>query len=119
MKKLMAMTILAVLILMGVSISFAVDQDISNEILAGTEKATPSNWDSDQLVWKTGIIDFVDSDGVVIEDTRYRFSNGIHFFSINGTIINSNNFNQGTEVTFVLDSDRRTIVTLIKDKIQE
>ncbi len=99
---------------MAATISFAVENDISTGILAGIEAASPSNWDSEKLVWQTGRIDSISSGGVVIDDTRYRFSNGIHFYSIDGTIINSNNFNQGSEVTFVLDRDRKTIVKLVK-----
>jgi len=113
MKKLITMSILAGLILMTVVISSAQEGDIANGILAGVEAASPVNWNSDIQVWKTGKIDFINSDGLVVEDTRYFFSAGTHFFSADGLILNLSSFDQGAGVTFVLDSDRKTIVKLI------
>lgn len=119
MKKNMTMIILlAGFLLLTVGISSAQEDGISNGILTGVEAASPVNWKSDKLVWKTGKIDLINSDSVVIDDTNYRIPSSIHYFNTNGIIINSSSFNQGTEVTFVLLSDRKTIVKLIKDKIQ-
>ena len=92
----------------------------SGEVLAGAEYATPLNWTSDTLVWKTGTIDDIVPDGIIISDARYQFSRfGTSFRDINGKILSLGNFGQGTDVTIVLDKDRKTIVTLIKGKAVE
>jgi putative cell wall-binding protein len=119
MKKIITMIMLAGLILMTAVVSPAQDKNISNGILAGVEEVSPDNWRSDVLVWKTGKIDLIDAEGVVIDDTSYLFSGSIHYFSIDGALLNLSSFHEGTVVTFVLDNDRQTILKLIKGVVQE
>lgn len=118
MKKMMM--ILAGLMLMVAATAFSEGQNISDDVLGGAEAASPINWDSDKLVWKTGKIDSIDPDGVVINDKGYHWSNfGVRFIGIDGTILDEGKFNQGMNVTFVLENDRNTIVTLIKGEVRE
>lgn len=106
--------------LMAAPIAFAEGQKISAEVLGGAEAASPVNWNSEKLVWKTGTIDTITPDGVVIGDVGYQWSKfGTRFRGSDGKILNSGNFNQGSEVIFVLESDRKTIVTLIKGEFHE
>ncbi len=105
---------------MGASTAFAEERHLSVEVLGGAEAASPMNWESEKLVWKTGTIDALNADGVVIGDVGYQWSNfGTRFRGIDGQILNSENFNQGMEVTFVLERDRKTIVTMIKGEVLE
>ena len=112
--------ILAGLMLMVAATAFSEGQNISDDALGGAEAASPVNWDSDKLVWKTGKIDSIDSDGVVINDKGYHWSNfGVRFLGIDGTILDEGKFHQGAKVTFVLENDRKTIVTMIKGEVRE
>jgi hypothetical protein len=121
MKKFIILPIMAGLILMTMTISFAIAEGISSDpdLLGGAEKATPANWESDVLVWKTGKIDGIYTDGISIDDIRYLITVGTALLDKTGILLNMNNFNQGTTVTFVLDTSREKIVTLIKGDISE
>ncbi len=111
---------LVVLMLIGTGIAFAEGQDVSNVLPGDAEAAAPENWKTDKLVWKTGTIDANAEKGLVINDIGYRWSpHGTDFRDINGAILSKGDFDQGTDVTFVLDKDRKTIVTLIKGKVAE
>jgi hypothetical protein len=118
MKKIIILILGTMVMFAG--IAFADEQNISAGVLEGVENATPSNWRSDNLVWKTGIIDGKSAEGMVIDDAGYRWSKyGTNFRGSDGSIQTSGDFNQGMEVTFVLEKDRKTIVTLIRGKIAE
>jgi len=110
MKKIIIMTMLAGIMLVSAGISFAQEEDFENDNLPGIESELPDP--------NTGKIDLIDSEGIVIEDSRYLLSRGTTFFTENGILTNLTSFNQGTEVTFVLGNDGKTIVKLIKGKNQ-
>ena len=116
MKKIIV--ILMGLMLIGTGIAFAEGQDISNALLDDAEASASENWNTDKLVWQTGTIDANAEKGLVVNDIGYRWSPyGTNFRDINGAILSKGDFDQGTDVTFVLDADRKTIVTLIKGKV--
>ncbi len=118
MKKII--TILTGLLLMTAPMVFAEAEIISKGPLAGSEAATPLNWNSQAQVWKTGKIDAISADALIIDDAGYHWSGfGTRFCGLDGTALRRGNFSQGTEVTFVLASDRKTILTLIKGTVQE
>ncbi len=118
MKKII--TILAGLLLMAAPMVFAEAGTISKKPLAGTEAATPLNWNSQIPVWKTGTIDSISAESLVIDDTVYRWSRyGTRFYNLDGSDLGPENFGRGAEVTYVLDSDRKTILTLVKGATQE
>lgn len=111
---------LLVLMLIGTGIAFAERQDVSNVLLGDAEAAASENWNTDKLVWQTGTIDADAEKGLVVNDIGYRWSPyGTDFRDIDGAILSKGDFDQGTDVTFVLDKDRKTIVTLIRGKIAE
>ncbi len=115
MKK--TIMLLAGLMVILAAAGFADAQDISIDVLDGAEQASPLNWRSDKLVWQTGTIDDINSSamGVVINDMGYQWSKyGTRYRNLDGGILALSDFGQGTEVTFVLEGDRKTIVTLIK-----
>ncbi len=118
MKK--KMTVLVGLMVLITAIAFADDRTFLNDALEGAEVASPLNWQEDKLVWKTGSIDLMSAENVVIDDVGYQWSkNGTRFLDIDGSILTSSNFEPGTEVTIVLEGDRKTIKTLIKGSIAE
>ena len=82
--------------------------------LMGAEQGTADNWNKNVLIWSEGLIDSIDKDGVVIDDSGYLLSSTTKFYSDNGTALTVRNFSAGTPVRYVLDKDRRTIVSMIK-----
>lgn len=87
--------------------------------LTGAEKATPVNWNSEIPVWKTGQIDAINSSGLVINDTRYRFTVETRFLATDGSELSIASFSRGEDVTFVLEADRVTVVSLIDGVVRE
>lgn len=109
-------------IMLLAAVGFAAAQDVSPnlsiDVLDGAEKASPVNWNSDKTVWMTGTIDDINADGVIINDQGFRWSKfGTRYRDLDGAILSSRNFSKGTDVTYVLDGDRKTIVILIKGSI--
>lgn len=116
MKKLMLITLLTGMILGLAGALFAEEGPAIGDPLAGVEKATPVNWNSEKQVWKGGEIDALKGDQIVINDSQYRLRDITRFCNLQGGALFRNNFSKGTEVTYVLKKDRQTIVTLIKGR---
>jgi hypothetical protein len=116
MKKIMV--IMIGLMVMGAAIAFAGEMNI-DAILDGAEASSPMNWDSDVPVWQVGTIDVISSEGLVAGDIGYRWSEfGTRYYDKNGSILTAGDFKQGTTVTFVLDTDRKTILVVIKGALE-
>ncbi|MDA3895187.1 MAG: hypothetical protein PF482_03445 [Desulfobacteraceae bacterium] len=116
MKKIMV--ILIGLMVMAATIAFAGEMNI-DAILGGAEASSPMNWDSDMPVWQVGTIDAIGPKGMVTDDVGYRWSKfGTRYYDKDGSILTSGDFKQGTTVTIVLDTDRKTILAVIKGAIE-
>ncbi|MEW6076337.1 MAG: hypothetical protein AB1724_00850 [Thermodesulfobacteriota bacterium] len=67
-----------------------------------------------ELVWKSGRIDSINDNGMVVDDAGYRFSTDIKYYSESGVRLTRLNFSPGTPVKFVLKKDLVTVVALVK-----
>lgn len=105
-------TVTVVLIMMMVP-AFLMAQDKADPLM-GAQEGTADNWKKSVLIWSEGVIDSIDKDGVVINDSSFEFSSATKFYSDNDTALTVRNFSAGTPVRYVLDKDRRTIVSMIK-----
>ncbi len=115
MKKPRKWHIMALLILLVGTVAFAEGEEIMEGPLAGTEAASPLNWNTDKPVWKTGIVDDVRSEAIVIGDRSFRWSEyGTRFCNMENLDLELKDFKPGMEVTYVLAADRGKIETLIK-----
>lgn len=119
MKKIV--TLVIGFLLVFTAIGFAQEPaGVSYEVLSGAQMASPVNWDTDIPVWKTGTIDAIDGKGVVINDIRYRWGKyGTRYRDLDNKTLSSSDFSRGTEVTLVLDTSRKSLLTLIKGHVPE
>lgn len=108
-KKIIGFCIILFSILWGINFSYA-EEKVSDP-LHGITKADPSNWSLDQPVWKSGKIDSITNENLIISDTEYYFSTNIKFYSEDGNLISKKRFKRGKKVKFVLSSGKRWVVT--------
>lgn len=102
------------------SLAYAETKQVADIVLGGAEQASPLNWDSDKPVWKTGTIDILKEDGMVIDDSSYRWSRfGVSYRGPNNEVLDAGDFKVGDRVTFVLEDGRKTISTLIKGDVEK
>ncbi|MDY6904003.1 MAG: hypothetical protein SWH61_04885 [Thermodesulfobacteriota bacterium] len=66
------------------------------------------------LVWKSGTIDILTEDNIVIDDVSYELASNVRFYTEDGMRINRFSFREGTKVKFVLKNNLQTIVSLVK-----
>lgn len=90
-----------------------------DDFLKEVPKATPGNWEAPFSVWRTGVIDYIDGEVAIVDDSRFKFSDNIRFFRLNGKGTNLDAFSEHTVVTMVLAPDRKTIKILVLGELEE
>ncbi len=116
MKRISGIACMAGMILLLVAGGVLAQTPAKENPLLGAEEATPANWNKPGLVWKSGTIDRIGEEMVVIGDVGYVLVDATRFYTEDGTQLTRLNFYKGTRVTFVLAEDRQTILSLMKTR---
>lgn len=110
MKKSLLMIGILALIMLPIVLP-AADSTANDPLMGAVEFGSEEN---PERVWKTGRIERIDEEGMVVNDIGYQFTTHTKYYSATGNDLSRMNFFSGTSVKFVLEKDMKTVVSLIK-----